>query len=111
DRHRRCERGVSSHLHPERVRPEHEAGQLYDELRRSTGLADAHLPRDDDAVTENELLGEFTFSGIRIAPAGQVRVQVEFALSQDGILGMSARDPDSGAEMKTSVRLGQRKYT
>lgn len=56
----------------------------------------------------NELLGEFTFSGIRLAPAGEVRVQVEFSLSQDGILTMSAKDRDTGADMKTTVRLGAR---
>jgi molecular chaperone DnaK len=66
---------------------------------------------DHEVAKENELLGEFTFSGIRVAPAGEVRVQVDFTLSQDGILNMSARDKDTQAEMKTSVRLGQRRYT
>jgi molecular chaperone DnaK len=59
---------------------------------------------------ENELLGEFTFSGIRVAPAGQVRVQVDFQLNQDGILAMSAKDPDTNAAMRTSVTLGKRRY-
>jgi len=61
-------------------------------------------------ASQNELLGEFTFSGIRLAPAGEVRVQVDFSLSQDGILTMAARDEDTKAEMKTSVTLGQRRY-
>ena len=55
---------------------------------------------------DNELLGDFSFSGIRRAPAGEVRVEVIFDLSQDGILGLTARDPDTGSHMETSVRLG-----
>ncbi len=54
----------------------------------------------------NQLLGEFTFSGIRLAPKGTVRVLVDFNLTQDGILTMSAKDRDTGAEMTTSVKLG-----
>jgi molecular chaperone DnaK len=66
---------------------------------------------DAEVAAHNELLGEFTFSGIRVANAGDVRVQVDFSLTQDGILAMSARDKDTHTEMKTSVKLGQRKYT
>lgn len=61
---------------------------------------------DSKLAAENELLGEFTFSGIRIGDAGNVRVQVSFNLTQDGILTMSARDRDTGAEMTQTVRLG-----
>ncbi len=66
---------------------------------------------DQERADANELLGEFTFSGIRVAPKGEVKVEVDFSLSQDGILNMSARDKDTATEMKTSVRLGQRKYS
>lgn len=65
---------------------------------------------DDQQANANELLGDFTFSGIRLAQAGTVRVEVSFTLTQDGILAMSARDPDTGAEMKTTVKLGARTY-
>ncbi len=65
---------------------------------------------DAPMARDNEALGEFTFSGIRLAPAGQVRVQVTFSLTQDGILSMSAKDEDTGAEMKTTVKLGARTY-
>jgi molecular chaperone DnaK len=57
---------------------------------------------------DNELLGEFSFSGIRRAPAGEVRVEVTFNLSQDGILSMTARDPDTGSSMETTVKVGAR---
>ncbi len=65
---------------------------------------------DEHVASNNELLGEFTFSGIRLAEAGTVKVEVEFNLSQDGILSMSAHDKDTGAEMEKSVALGVRKY-
>ncbi|MCK6547426.1 Hsp70 family protein [Myxococcota bacterium] len=61
---------------------------------------------DEELAIANELLGEFTFSGIRLAPAGHVRVLVDFNLTQDGILTMSAKDRDTGVEMTQTVRLG-----
>jgi molecular chaperone DnaK len=61
---------------------------------------------DEKVANQNELLGEFTFSGIRLGPSGSVRVQVSFNLTQDGILTMSAKDRDTGAEMTTAVTLG-----
>ena len=61
---------------------------------------------DAPRAKDNELLGEFTFSGIRREAAGRVRVEVAFNLTQDGILSMSARDRDTGAEMNTTVKLG-----
>ncbi|MCB9653925.1 MAG: Hsp70 family protein [Deltaproteobacteria bacterium] len=64
---------------------------------------------DNSRAQDNELLGAFRFSGFRLGAAGHVRVQVDFSLTQDGILNMAARDPDTGAEMKTSVALGARK--
>ncbi|MCC7386385.1 MAG: Hsp70 family protein [Deltaproteobacteria bacterium] len=64
---------------------------------------------DERQARQNELLGEFTFSGIRVAERGKVRVEVIFQLTQEGILEMSARDRDTGIEMKTTVNLGVRK--
>jgi molecular chaperone DnaK len=58
-------------------------------------------------VKENELLGDFTFSGIRAAKAGEVQVEVTFDVNVEGILTMSARDPATGKEMKTTVRVMQ----
>ena len=54
---------------------------------------------------ENQLLGEFTFSGIRPGRAGSVRVDVMFSVDIDGILTMSAKDRDTGKEMKTTVKI------
>src|SRR5262249_10867793 len=60
---------------------------------------------DHPQVEKNELLGDFTFSGIRAGRAGQVEVEITFDVSVEGILTMHARDPDSGREMKTTVRV------
>ena len=65
---------------------------------------------DREQADQNTLLGEFTFSGIKAGKAGEVRVQVAFNLTQEGILEMSAKDKDTGQEMNTSVKLGQRDY-
>jgi len=62
---------------------------------------------DHEVSKENEQLGEFTFSGIRQAPSGGVKVEITFDVSVEGILTMSARDPDTQKEMKTTVRVTQ----
>jgi molecular chaperone DnaK len=60
----------------------------------------------DHAESErNELLGEFTFSGVRPSPAGAVRLEILFEVNVEGILTMSARDVDSGRQMRTTVRV------
>ena len=60
---------------------------------------------DADLVKENELLGDILFEGIRPGPKGSAKVEVTFDISVEGILTMSARDPTSGREMKTTVRV------
>lgn len=60
---------------------------------------------EDTRAKGNQLLGEFTFSGIRSGKAGSVRVEVTFDLNSEGILTMGARDRDTGKEMKTTVRV------
>ena len=52
-------------------------------------------------------LGEFTFAGIRQGPAGDVKVEITFDVSVEGILTMTAKDPDTGKDMKTTVRVTQ----
>ncbi len=52
---------------------------------------------------ENEFLGEFTLSGLRAAPAGEVSVSVRFEIDTNGILNVSAKDVETGKEQ--SVRL------
>lgn len=62
---------------------------------------------DHDVVAHNEQLGEFTFSGIRPAPAGQVQVEITFDVNVEGILTMHAKDPATGKELRTTVRVTQ----
>jgi molecular chaperone DnaK len=60
---------------------------------------------DDPSARANELLGEFTFSGVRPLPVGAARLEILFEVSVEGILSMSARDLDTGREMKTTVKV------
>jgi molecular chaperone DnaK len=62
---------------------------------------------DAPEVSHNELLGDFLFSGLRPGPAGKVRLEITFDVSIEGILTMSARDQDTGKQMKTTVRVTQ----
>jgi molecular chaperone DnaK len=72
-----------------------------------TELAMRIYQGDHPEVSHNELLGEFNFSGIRPAPAGQAQVEVTFDVNVEGILTMHAHDPESGREMNTTVRVTQ----
>jgi molecular chaperone DnaK len=72
---------------------------------RQSELAMRIYQGDNAWSAENELLGEFTFSGVRPGRAGDVRLEILFEVSVEGILTMSARDLDSGRQMKTTVRV------
>jgi len=56
-------------------------------------------------TAHNEILGEFTFSGVRPCRAGEVRLEILFEVNVEGILTLSAQDLDSGRQMKTTVRV------
>ncbi|MBI3180070.1 MAG: Hsp70 family protein, partial [Deltaproteobacteria bacterium] len=60
---------------------------------------------DQPLAAHNTLLGEFTFAGLRSAPAGKVRVEVVFDVSAEGILSLNAKDLDTGAAMRQTVTL------
>ena len=45
---------------------------------------------------ENEFLGDFTLSGLRKAPAGDVSIAVQFEIDTDGILNVTAKDVETG---------------
>jgi molecular chaperone DnaK len=62
---------------------------------------------DAPQVSHNELLGDFLFSGLKPGPAGQARLEITFDVNIEGILTMSARDLDTGKQMKTTVRVTQ----
>jgi molecular chaperone DnaK len=60
---------------------------------------------DHPETAHDELLGEFTFGGVRPAPAGAVRLEVLFEVNIEGILTVSASDLDTGKRMKTTIRV------
>ena len=63
---------------------------------------------DEARAASNELLGEFTFDGIRPARAGEVRLEVLFEVNDEGILTVSARDLDTGRQMRSTLNLSRR---
>ncbi len=60
---------------------------------------------DEPTVDANEKLGEIELIGLRQAPRGQVVVEVTFELDADGILSVTARDQETGAEQSMRLRL------
>ena len=51
----------------------------------------------------NDLLGEFTLTGIRDAPAGEPEVEVTFDIDTNGIVAVSARDLATGEKQGIQV--------
>jgi molecular chaperone DnaK len=60
---------------------------------------------DHPDTARNELLGEFTFSGVTPGKAGTAQLELLFEVSVEGILTLSARDVETGRQMKTTVRV------
>jgi molecular chaperone DnaK len=60
---------------------------------------------DRAQTAQDELLGEFTFKGVRPARAGENRLEILFEVNVEGILKMSARDLETGRQMETTVRV------
>jgi molecular chaperone DnaK len=54
---------------------------------------------------ENELLGQFSFSGFRRVPRGQVRIDVTFEIDSDGIVNVTACDQETGQQASTQITL------
>jgi len=56
-------------------------------------------------VDENELLGQFEFSGFPRARRGDVEIQVTFAINSDGIVDVTASEPGTGEAASTRITL------
>jgi molecular chaperone DnaK len=54
---------------------------------------------------ENELLGQFEFSGFKRAPRGEVRIDVTFEINGDGIVNVTACDRETGQQASTEIML------
>ena len=68
-----------------------------------TSVRIAVLQGDSERAIDNELLGEFILDGIRAARRGEVSIDVTFEISADGIVGVSARDVDTGQQQSITV--------
>jgi molecular chaperone DnaK len=54
---------------------------------------------------ENEMLGQFEFSGFKKARRGEVRIDVTFEINSDGIVNVTARDQETGQQASTQITL------
>jgi molecular chaperone DnaK len=68
-----------------------------------TSVRIAVLQGQSERAVENELLGEFILDGIRPARRGEVSIEVTFEISADGIVGVAARDVDTGQQQSITV--------
>jgi molecular chaperone DnaK len=56
-------------------------------------------------AADNELLGSFAFTGFTPGPRQETQIEVSFAISAEGIVKVSARDPKTGTERNTTVSM------
>ena len=61
------------------------------------------LQGESERAESNELLGEFVLEGLRPAAAGEVEVEIQFSISADGIVSVSARDLETGQAQSITV--------
>ncbi|MEC8192883.1 MAG: Hsp70 family protein [Myxococcota bacterium] len=60
---------------------------------------------EHEQTDDNELIGTFVFSGIRMAKAGAVGLQVTFDLNAEGELKVSAHDPSTDDHVQAHIRF------
>ena len=58
---------------------------------------------ESERADENELLGEFSLTGLRSAPKGQLEIEVTFAINADGIASVAAKDLETGQQQSITV--------
>ena len=68
-----------------------------------TSLKIVVLQGEHTAASDNQVLAEFTFSGIRPAPAGDVDIEITFDVDADGIVNVTARDLETQKEHVVSI--------
>lgn len=61
------------------------------------------LQGERERASDNRVLGRFRLEGIRPAPRGTPQIEVTFDIDADGILNVSARDLDTGAEQRITI--------
>jgi molecular chaperone DnaK len=61
------------------------------------------LQGERERAADNRVLGRFRLEGIRPAPRGVPQIEVTFDIDANGILSVSARDKDTGAEQRITI--------
>jgi molecular chaperone DnaK len=61
------------------------------------------LQGERERAADNRVLGRFRLENIRPAPRGAPQVEVTFDIDANGILNVSARDKDTGAEQRITI--------
>jgi molecular chaperone DnaK len=61
------------------------------------------LQGERERAADNRVLGRFRLENIRPAPRGMPQIEVTFDIDANGILNVSARDKDTGAEQRITI--------
>ena len=61
------------------------------------------LQGERERAADNRMLGRFRLEGIRPAPRGEPQIDVTFEIDANGILNVSAKDKDTGAEQGITI--------
>jgi molecular chaperone DnaK len=61
------------------------------------------LQGERERAADNRVLGRFQLEGIRPAPRGEPQIEVTFDVDANGILHVTARDKDTGAEQSIII--------
>ncbi|MCP4674810.1 MAG: Hsp70 family protein [Deltaproteobacteria bacterium] len=56
-------------------------------------------------IVENTQLGQILLTDIRPAPRGEIKIRITFEIDTDGILGVAARNEETGEAQTTSIVL------
>ena len=61
------------------------------------------LQGERERAADNRVLGRFRLENIRPAPRGEPQIDVTFDIDANGILNVSAKDKDTGAEQRITI--------
>jgi molecular chaperone DnaK len=61
------------------------------------------LQGERERAADNRVLGRFRLENIRPAPRGETHIEVTFDIDANGILNVSARDKDTGAQQAITI--------
>jgi molecular chaperone DnaK len=61
------------------------------------------LQGERESAADNRVLARFRLENIRPAPRGEPQIEVTFDIDANGILNVTARDKDTGAEQRVTV--------